>query len=372
MKKIAYTFVRAEMLKLSALTSKFTIKIKNHCLVTQSLIFAANITRCKACPSPPPSTTTTAIMATTNPAFEIRLCELPHDIVRYHLLSFLIIKSAVKLAQTSCLHFQTLRHQIHRTEVIKCVDLFIQQRLSHTKHIGVCSAVDVVSLKDLHSLLQHHSDANVSKLIPLTHLAISFNVQLGEIVLPARLLTLKFGTLFDQSIDQITLPVTLQALYFGWNFNQSVAGIKLPSSLHTLAFGFSFNQSLAGLVLPSRLRTFEVVGNFNQSIVGVTFPASLRTLVLGRNETLYLAGRFNQSLIGVTFPANLHTLKFGCDFNQSLDGIKIPANLQTIEFGCYFKKSLVGSQFPPLLIIRKKGGFLRDHGLTPELSIVYC
>ncbi|CAK9078692.1 Probable serine/threonine-protein kinase fnkA (FNIP repeat-containing protein A), partial [Durusdinium trenchii] len=131
------------------------------------------------------------------------------------------------------------------------------------------------------------------------------------------IVSLIFGTRFDQSLEGVTLPNSLQTLTFGHSFNQSLNGVTLPSNLQTLTFGSDFNQSLQGVTLPSSLQSLTFGWSFNQSLKGVTLPTGLQTLTFGEN--------FNQSLEGVTLPSSLQTLTFSCCcFNQRFDGVTLP------------------------------------------------
>ncbi len=163
---------------------------------------------------------------------ESRLHHIPIDIVQYNLLFFLNRKSAVNLTRTSRLLFRTLRLKIHRTQLIS-VDRFIQQSNSAFKHVGVSSAVMVISKRELQILSKYYTDDNDIKVptCPLLRLVVNMNEPLGDLVLPEGLCTLEFGFRFDQLLDGITLPSSLHTLIFGFCFKQSLVGINLPSNL---------------------------------------------------------------------------------------------------------------------------------------------
>ncbi len=363
----------------------------------------------------------------------MKLHDLPIDIVRYHLLPFLNCTSAVKLTQTSQSLFHTLRYKIHRTQPLIYIERFVDQSLSTSNTISVCSSVRITNKGDLSVLVQHCADESVIKVQPLLRLELTmrepmytevielpsslhtftfesecnqsishitlpldlhtltfgfcFNRSIYDVKLPAKLHTLQFGGLFDKPVGDVAFPPKLQNLTFGDGFNQTLVGITLPFRLQTLEFGFMFNQPLAGTILPSRLRTLRFGSQFNQSISEVTLPATLQQLIFGLRfnqsianiaahpgiKTLIFGRRFTQSLAGMILPTSLETLTFGFDFNQSLDAIVISSSLQTLTFGLRFNQSLVGIQFPPNLVIRKEGGIaLHADLLPPGLHIVYC
>ncbi len=288
---------------------------------------------------------------------------LPLDLVRYQLLFFLTPKSATSLAHTSFELFHTLRHKIHHTEHNCSTDHFIRQSDAQANHIGLYSSVIVYNRIKLDALLQHIDDENMTKLLPLMCLTIACDEELNNVVLPASLLTLKFGYFFDQPLVGVTLPTGLRTLCFGDQFNQSLAGITLPTTLQSLTFGCLFDQPVTGITLPSNLQTLIFGQYFDQSLTGFKLPTSLQHLIFKR--------RFNQSLDNVSLPSSLRQLTFGHYFNQSLAGITLPPNLRTITFGVSFRQCLIGIHFPPNLVIRKQGPALPVALLPPELQIVY-
>ncbi len=243
--------------------------------------------------------------------------DLPIDIVRYDLLSFLNLTSAMKLTQASQLLFHTLRHKIRQTQWVT-TDRFMQQ--SHNpQRISVFTSVYAGKNSDLQRLLQHIALEHDRNLYPLLHLYIDFS----------------------ESMDNIVLPASLQTLIVESYAKQAFNVVIIPSTLHSLILGDFFNQSL----------------------VGVTLPTYLSSLVLG--------AFFNQPLVGVTLPANLHTLSFGKLFNQSLIGVSLPDTLQTLTFGHCFNHSLIGILPRQMKQVRKYGGKLAGHLLPPGLAIVY-
>ncbi len=284
----------------------------------------------------------------------ITMKHLPTQLIQYHLLSFCNIETAVTLAQASHQLFASLRHNIHRTEIITS-DRFVQLMKQESKQIGRYSCVRVFSVHQLAQLIEHleqdkrqqnvvehnggYSSLNIGN--RLCHLNMSFDEPLGNFILPQTLKTLTFGHYFSESLDRVTLPPNLHTLTFGHYFSESLDQVTLPPNLHTLTFGHWFNQSLDRVILPSKL------------------------------HTLTFGNRFNQSLNQVTLPLNLHTLTFGCWFNQPLDRAQLPPTLHTLTFGSHFNHSLVCLVLPVNLTIRKYGPQLASHLLLPRLRIQY-
>ncbi len=274
--------------------------------------------------------------------------QLPIDIVRHQLLTFLNTKSAVKLTQTSHFFFNTLRHRIRRTYAIAAtVDHFIQQSDAHSKHIGVHQFVRTQSKSELNLLIQHITNQQIIKVGPLSCCVIDFNEHLENIVLPANLHTICFEWTFNQLLNSATLPSNLHTLIFGVNFNQALDQVTLPSTLHTLIFGRRFNQSLKKVTLPTNLHKLLFGHSFNQALDQVTLPPNLHTLSFGND--------FNQSLDEVTLPKRLHTLAFGCYFNQSFKQFDCPTSLRILCFGWFCKQTLIGVKFPEGLQIIMAG-----------------
>ncbi len=181
---------------------------------------------------------------------------LPVDLVRYHLISFLNPRCAVKLTQASRALFKRLRHKFHQTTVVSSV-CFIEQSHSQSRQIGVCSSVIVKSKYDLRVLLQHIADVEIRKVSSMLHLQIEFCAPMGDIVLPIGLHTLKFWPFFNQSISGLILPASLHTLTFGWNFQHSISGITLPINLRFLTFDYLFNQSLIDVEFPPNLVIYK-------------------------------------------------------------------------------------------------------------------
>ncbi len=264
---------------------------------------------------------------------------LPPDIVRYQLLSFLNLTSAVQLARTSQAHFHSLRHRIHNTEHVP-MHRFIQQSHAQSQHIGLCSSV--MTEYDLTDLIRHIADDRIIKMVPLLRLIL--------------------GDKFDRSLAGVTLPVSLLHLEFGDFFNQSLVHVTLPTGLQTLRFGFLFDQSFDDVALPESLLHLDLGWCFNKSLASVKLPASLLHL--------YLGSCFNQSLADVKLPANLLHLGLGRDFDKALDDVKLPAGLRTHTLGHFFYQSLVAIAFPHNIVISKHGLQLAAHLLPPGLHIV--
>ncbi len=169
---------------------------------------------------------------------------------------------------------------------------------SLSKHIGVCSVVNVNTKTELDRLLavmmscEHGNGTNLQH-CP-SHMRISFNEPICGLVFPASLHTLSFGFYFNHTLANVTLPTHLHTLTFGLNFNQSFAGVTLPPTLHMLKFGDRFNRS-SGLTLPASLHTLAFGACFNQPLDAIVFPSSL--------QALYYS--FNQSLVGIALPRDL-------------------------------------------------------------------
>ncbi len=268
---------------------------------------------------------------------------IPKDLVRYQLLPFLTLHSAVKLTRSSQPFFCALRHIIYRTGHVT-VYHFIRQSNAQSKHIGICTSVIVESKLSFEQLLQHvivcdkpHESGR--KVVTLLNLIICFNAPL----------------------DNTVFPDGLQSLNFAFHFDQSVCGIVLPATLHTLVFGCYFSSSLTRVTLPPRLHTLRIERNL--SLAGVTLPSHLHTLQFG----CY----FNQSLSGISLPVNLQSLEFGSWYNECLSGITLPASLHTLTLGSCFKRSLRDITFPPKLVIHKRGLPLARTLVPPELHIKY-
>ena len=71
-------------------------------------------------------------------------------------------------------------------------------------------------------------------------------------------------------IRSLVLPEKLISLKFGHGFNESLDGWRLPETLEVLKLGNSFRQPIDGLILPKRLRKSDIAG------IKLSVPSSLR------------------------------------------------------------------------------------------------
>ncbi len=220
-------------------------------------------------------------------------CDLPNDIIRFHLLPFLTVRNAVKLAQTSCSFSKALCHTIYSPEFVTA-DRFIQQSqpLANLKHITICQAVSVSDQNDLNRLLHHIEDATVNKVSPLLHLYVDsatrylkHNFTFSNIRFPETLHTLEFNISINEPLPTI-LPSRLHTLKLGSWFNHPLP--HLPINLDTLALGRCFNHPLPD-VLPPRLHTLELGYFFDHPFPNI-LPLSLRNLIIPSNFDRLLPG----------------------------------------------------------------------------------
>ena len=162
-----------------------------------------------------------------------------------------------------------------------------------------------------------------------------------EVMLPERLLSLRFGDAFDESLHNVRLPKGLQSLTLGYCFNQRMDTVILPRDLKTLTFGEAFNQNIDNLTLPKGLQSLTFGEDFNQSMKNVTLPSDLNSLTFGED--------FNQSIQTITLPSGLKSLVLGGAFIQSMDDdTRIPAGFIpsggancTVEEYAYFSGGVI-------------------------------
>ncbi|CAK9114319.1 Putative F-box and FNIP repeat-containing protein L60 [Durusdinium trenchii] len=191
----------------------------------------------------------------------------------------------------------------------------------------------------------------------------SFNQSLVGVSLPQSLQSLKFGSEFNQSLDGVNFPHSIQNLTFGRRFNQKVDKVAWPSNLQSLVFGDEFNQSLDSANLPDSLEILILGDCFDERLDGITWPSSLQSLTFGFDfnqpvygvswpktlQSLTFGESFDQDLQGVTWPESLQHLNFGVCFNVSVDGVPWPRHLRSLKFGGHFNQSLEGVTLPDTL-----------------------
>lgn len=165
-----------------------------------------------------------------------------------------------------------------------------------------------------------------------------FNQLLTVGVLSASLTNLEFGRSFDQPLAMGVLPISLTTLKFGRNFSKSLAIGVLPDRLTSLRFGRNFNQPLLIGVLPISLTSLELGTNFNQPLAVGELPDDLTSLIFGF--------WFNQPLPLGVLPANLLNLTFGFDFNQYFPVGALPTSLVTLKFGNHFNQPIHPGTLP--------------------------
>ena len=76
----------------------------------------------------------------------------------------------------------------------------------------------------------------------------NFEQDVNNIKFPPQLKYLKLGAI-DSNIDQILLPASLKVLNFGSCFNQNIDHVKFPTSLHSIIFGDFFNKKINNVSL---------------------------------------------------------------------------------------------------------------------------
>lgn len=122
----------------------------------------------------------------------------------------------------------------------------------------------------------------------------------------------------------------IQIMDMGSNFNQPIKNIKFPPKLISLRFGHKFNQSLDKVIFPTYLEELDL-GGYDRPMDNVCLPHSIKELNFGFN--------FNQPLQNFTFPPNIEEIVFNLVYDQSLEDVIFPRSIKQIYLPLYYSKN---------------------------------
>ena len=186
-------------------------------------------------------------------------------------------------------------------------------------------------------IILNGNDSRVSGIVSI-NFGTNFNQPIDNVVWPPNLKTLKFGKKFNQRIDGVQFPRSLEMISFGKDFNQPIENVRWTSDLKKLVFGDNFNQPIENVIFPDTLEDISFGKDFNQPIENVQWPNSL--------QVLFFLGSFNQPIENVRWTSNLETLVLSDEFNQSIKNVRWPSNLKYLVFGDQFNQPIKGARFP--------------------------